>query len=74
MRKEGKEVKNVQLVSNDACEPPKFCAIPKIAYKGDLSKALSSIPLKVLMIHDIRSLYICKFGEIGDYEIRESLG
>lgn len=34
VRKEGKEVFNVQLISNDVRQPP-FRAIPEIAYKGD---------------------------------------
>ena len=44
---EEKEVKNVQLISNQACEPPKFRAIPKIAYKADPNGALSQIPPNV---------------------------
>ena len=50
----GKEVKNIQLISNVACEPPKFRAIPKITYKADPNGALSQIPPKVLMINDVR--------------------
>ena len=33
---------------------------------------LSSIPPKVIMIHDVRSCYMCKVKEVGDYEIREA--
>jgi hypothetical protein len=29
------------------------------------------IPPKVLMIEDVRCCYTCKFGSIGDMEIRE---
>ena len=39
VRKEGKEVFNVQWISNDVREPP-FQAIPKMAYKGDPSGVL----------------------------------
>ena len=66
------KVKNVQLIKNDVCEPSKFRAIPEIAYKGDSTGALSSIPLNVLMINDVRNCYMCKIGDIGDLEIRES--
>ena len=30
---------------------------------------LSSIPPKFIMIHDVRSFYMCKIGEVGDCEI-----
>ena len=33
---------------------------------------LSLIPPKVIMIHDVRSCYMCKIKEVGDYEIREA--
>ena len=33
MKKEVKEAKNVQLISNEACDPPKIKAIPEIMYK-----------------------------------------
>lgn len=32
---------------------------------------LSSRPPKVIMIHDVRSWYMCKIGEVGDYKIRK---
>lgn len=66
------EVSKIQLVKNDACPPPKFCAIPKIAIKGDSMGMLSSIPPKVIMIHDVGRCYMCKIEEVGDYEIREA--
>ena len=28
------------------------------------------ITLRVIMVHDIRSYYICKVVEVGDYEVR----
>ena len=51
---EEKEVKNVQLITNQECEPPKFKAIPKIVYKANPNGALSQIPPNVLMIDDVR--------------------
>ena len=41
-----KEVKNVQLINNQACEPPKFRAILETEYKADPNDALSKIPPK----------------------------
>ena len=70
VRKEGKEVTNVQLISNDVRQPS-FQAILKIAYKGDLFGVLSMIPLKVFMIQDLRCFYTCKIGEVEDMEIRD---
>ena len=71
---EGKEVKNVQLISNEACEPPKFRPIPKITYKVNPNGALSQFPSNVLMINDVRDCYTCKIGEVGDFELREAYG
>ena len=34
--------------------------------------ALSSIPPKVIMIHDVRRYYMCNIGEVRDYDIREA--
>ena len=69
---EEKEVKNVQLISNQACKPPKFRAIPEIVYKGDPNGALSQIPPNVLMINDVRDSYTYKINEIGNFELREA--
>ena len=49
----GKEVLNVQLISNEI-EQPIFKDIPNIAYKQDPSGVLLMMPLQVLMIQDIR--------------------
>ena len=70
-RKEGKEVFNVQLISNDVRQPP-FQAIPKIIYKWDQYCTLSMMPPKVLMIQDVRCCYTGKIGEVGDMEIRDA--
>lgn len=45
-------------VNNESCPPPKFRAYLEITMKGDSSGALSSIPPRVIMIHDVRSYYI----------------
>ena len=71
---ERKEVKNVQLINNEACEQPNFRAIPKISYKADPNSALSQIPPNVLMINDVRDCYTYKIGEVGDFELREAYG
>ena len=68
---EGKEVLNVQLVSNKV-KQPNFKAIPNIAYKNDPSGMLSTIPPNVIMVQDVRKCYNCKIGGIGDMEIREA--
>ena len=34
--------------------------------------ALSLIPPKFIMIHDVRSYYVWKIREVGDYEIKET--
>lgn len=70
---EGKEVLNVQLVSNEV-EQPMFKAIPDISYKKDPSGALSMIPPNVLMVQDVWKCYNSKIGSIGDMEIREEYG
>lgn len=64
------KVNDVQLIRNEAVKPPKFRAYLEIASKGDAFCALSSIPPRIIMIHDVRSCYICKIGETGDFEIR----
>ena len=70
VRKERKEVFSIQLISNGVGQPP-FWEIPKIAYKGDPSGALSMIAPKVLMIRDVRCCYTWKVGSIGDVEIKD---
>ena len=50
--------------------PPKFRAYPNIALTSDSSRALSIIPPRVIMVHDVRSCYICMIGEIGFFELR----
>lgn len=74
MEKEGKWVKNVQLISNDTSDPPKFQEILEIAYKGDPNGALSSILSNILMMNDVRNCYMCKIEEVGDLELREAYG
>ena len=69
---QGVEVSNVQFVRSDACPRPKSCAILEIMLKGDSMGAFFSIPPKVIMIHDVWSCYMCKIGEVGDYEIQEA--
>lgn len=64
------EVSNAQLVKNEACPPPKFKEYLEIAMKGDSSGALSSIQPRFIMSHDVRSCYMCKIGEISDFEMR----
>ena len=71
--KDGKEVLNLQLISNEIRQP-NFRAILDIAYKNNSSSALSMIPPWVLMIQDVRCCYTCKVGSIGDMEIRETYG
>ena len=68
---EGREVLNVQLVSNQVKQPI-FKAIPNITYKQDPLGALFMIPPKVIMIQDVRKYYNYKIGGIGDMEIREA--
>ena len=70
VRKEGKEVFYIQLISHDVIKLP-FRAIPEIVYKGDMSRVLSMIPPKVLMIQDVRCFYMGKIGEVGDMDIRD---
>ena len=66
------EVSKIQLMKSDACPTPRFHSILKIVMKRDLMGLLSSIPPKFIMIHDERSCYMCKRGEVGDHEIREA--
>jgi hypothetical protein len=61
---------NSQLVKNGVCLPPKYKAYPEIVMKGDPLGALSSTPPIVINIHDVRSCYMCKVGEVGDYKLR----
>lgn len=68
----GKKVFTAQLIDNNACGPPKFLPILEVAYKEDPAEALSSIPMNVLMVNDVCSCYMCKIGEIGDFEIRQA--
>ena len=68
---EGKEVLNVQLVSNEVKQPI-FKAIPDISYKQDPSGTLSMIPPNVIMVQDVRKCYNYKIGGIGDMEIKEA--
>ena len=68
---EGKEVLNVQLMSNEVKQPI-FKSIPYISYKQDPSGALSMIPPNVLMVQDVRKCYNCKIGSIGDMDIKEA--
>lgn len=52
----GKEMlkeSNAHIVKNDQCLPPKFTMYPNIVMTGDASSALSSIPQRVLMVHDV---------------------
>ena len=63
----------VQLVSNKV-KQPNFQAILEVAYKDDLTGALSMIPPKVLMIQYVRKCYNCKVGSIGDLELNEAYG
>ena len=71
--KEGKEALNIQLICIEI-KWPHLWEIPEITYKGDPSNALSMIPPQVLMIQDVWSWYICKFGSIGDRKIRDLYG
>lgn len=66
------KVNKAQLVMSDTYPPPKFYAIPNIVVKGDSMGVLSSILPKVIMTHDVISFYMCKVGEVRDYEIREA--
>ena len=65
------KVSKVQLVMSDAYPPPNFHVIQEIIFEGDLMGMLSSILPKVIMIHNVRSCYMSKIGEVGDCEIRE---
>ena len=50
---ESSKVSNNQLICNESCNPPKFKAYPKIAVKGDASRALSFVPHRLILIHDV---------------------
>ena len=71
--KEGKEVLNVQLISNEIKQPI-FKAILNNAYKQDPIGVLSTIPPQVLMIQDVRCCYTCKVDRKGDMEIKYLYG
>ena len=43
--------------------------MPNIEMKGDSMCALSSIPCRIIIIHNVRSCYMCKISGVGDYEI-----
>ena len=66
--KKGKEIHEIQLVSNEV-KQPEFKPILEVAYKNDLDGALSMIPNKVVMVQDVCKCYNCKIGAIGDLEI-----
>ena len=72
VRKEGKEITNVQLISNDVCKPPTIHTIQEISYQRDPSSALSMIPPKVIIVQDLSKCYKCKVGGIGDMKIRQA--
>lgn len=55
---------------NDQYPPPNFRKNVNFEETKDDIGALSSIPPKVLTIRDVRSCYMCKIGEIGDFKIR----
>ena len=65
---EGKEVLNIQLASNEVKQPI-FKAIPNIAYKKDPSRALSIIPLNVLMVQDVRNAITIKLVALGVWRL-----
>ena len=71
--KEGKEVLNVQFISNEIRQP-NFRVILDIAYNQDRSGALLMIPPQVLMIQDVRYCYTCKVGSICGMQIRYIYG
>ena len=66
------DLSKVQLVKSGACPPPKCSAILEIVVKRDSMGVLSLILPKVIMIHDVRSCYMCIIGEVRDYKIREA--
>ena len=65
-----KTIFEVQLIRNKVNQLD-FKAILEVAYKDDPAGALSMIPLKVIMIQDVRKCYNCKVGGIGNMEIRQ---
>ena len=67
----GKDSLEIQLVSNEV-KQPKFRPITEVAYKNDPAGALSTIPDKVVMVHDVYRCYNCKIGAIGDLEIENA--
>ena len=66
------EPEQSQLIQSDECEPLNFWSIPESVIHTNLMRALSSIPPKVLMIHDVWSCYMVNIGEVGDSELRKS--
>ena len=53
---------------------PNFKLVPTVAENLDLSKAQSQIPLKVLLINDIRTHFKCSIQKIGTLEMDATLG
>ena len=39
---------------------------------GDASRVLSSIPLRVIMVHNVQSCYMYKIGDIKNFELRNA--
>ena len=68
---EGKEVLNVQLVSNEIKQSI-FKTIPNVSYKQDPPSTLSMIVPNVIMVQDVRKCYNGKIGSTGELEIREA--
>lgn len=66
-----RETFEVQLVNNEVKQLD-FRAILEVAYKNDLTCALSIIPPKVVMVQDVRKCYNYKVGGIGDMEIHQA--
>ena len=68
----GKEMpkeRNIQIVRNDQCPPPKFIGYTDIKMTQDAPSDLSPIPPRVFIVHVVRSCNMCKVTEIGDYEM-----
>ena len=63
---------NAQIIRTDQKPPTTFRNTISIETPIDVVWSLSTIPLRVMTVQDIRSCYQCKIGEIGDFEIRET--
>ena len=63
---------SAQIIKNDQSPPPNFRNLVNLKNTVDDIGALSSIPPRVLTVEGVRSCYLCKVGEIGDFEIREA--